>query len=103
MLNFDGYSENWSIIFPNEAEWYIGPMTFLQVWGMGCANCANKVRKSRISQNEVIEAIVQHTIGLAQIAFNPQMITVDGLISAVVAAGGDGRHEYAARCLNYGR
>ena len=52
---------------------------------MGCPNCANRVRNSLISQNGVIEAIVQHTIGMTQ-----------------VAAGGDGRHEYAAQFLSYG-
>ena len=68
----------------------------LTVWGMGCPNCANRVRNSLISLRGVVGAYVDHTAGLAQVAFNPDLAPVEALIGAVARAGGDGRHEYGA-------
>ena len=71
----------------------------LAVQGMGCPNCAARVRNSLISLNGVIEAYVDHVIGLADVEFNPTRVTIPALIAAVARAGGDGRHEYRARLL----
>lgn len=71
----------------------------LAVWGMGCPNCANRVRNSLLSLNGVLDAYVDHTEGLAQVAFNPGLAPVEELIGAVARAGGDSRHEYGARLL----
>jgi hypothetical protein len=40
---------------------------------------------------------VDHNIGRAQVAYNPNLATSDNLIAAVERAGGDGRHEYGAQ------
>lgn len=71
--------------------------TLLAVYGMGCPNCANRVRNSLISLNGVVEAYVDHTMGIADVAFNPDRVTIPALIDAVARAGGDGRHEYRAQ------
>lgn len=71
--------------------------TLLAVYGMGCPNCANRVRNSLISLNGVVEAYVDHTMGIADVAFNPDRVTIAALIDAVARAGGDGRHEYRAQ------
>ncbi|HLF26743.1 MAG TPA: heavy-metal-associated domain-containing protein [Anaerolineae bacterium] len=70
--------------------------TLLAVYGMGCPNCANRVRNSLISVRGVLEAYVDHTRGSADVAFNPNLVTIPALIRAVAEAGGDGRHEYRA-------
>lgn len=72
-------------------------IAFLNVWGMGCPNCAHRVRNSLLTQNGVVDARVDHMIGKAQVAYNPDIASSDDLISAVARAGGDGRHEYGAQ------
>lgn len=74
-------------------------VAFLNVWGMGCPNCANRVRNSLISLKGVVAARVDHNIGKAQVAYNPNIATSDDLIAAVASAGGDGRHEYGAQLV----
>lgn len=71
----------------------------LAVWGMGCPNCANRVRNSLLSLNGVLDASVDHRAGMAQVSFNPTMVSPEALVSAVSRAGGDGRHEYGAQVL----
>ena len=71
----------------------------LAVWGMGCPNCAARVRNSLLSLHGVVEADVDHAAGLAQVNFNPDLADIPALVGAVARAGGDGRHEYRARLL----
>lgn len=73
--------------------------TLLAVWGMGCPNCAARVRNSLLRLNGVVEAYVDHTTGLAQVEFNPNLATTPALIGAVAQAGGDGRHNYRAALI----
>jgi copper chaperone CopZ len=72
----------------------------LAVWGMGCPNCAARVRNSLLSLKGVVNAEVDHNIGMADVVFNPNLTTIPALIDAVARAGGDGRHEYRARSLS---
>ena len=74
-------------------------LALLAVSGMGCPNCANRVRNSLLSLYGVIDAYIDHAAGIAQVTFNPDIETIDDLINAVTRAGGDGRHEYGARLL----
>ena len=68
----------------------------LMVSGMGCPNCAARVRNSLLSISGATEAYVDHTLGLAKVVFNPTLTTTSALIDAVARAGGDGRHAYRA-------
>jgi copper chaperone CopZ len=74
-------------------------LALLAVSGMGCPNCANRVRNSLLSIYGVVDAYVDHSAGIAQVSFNPAIETIDDLISAVTRAGGDGQHEYQAKLL----
>ena len=71
----------------------------LAIQGMGCPNCAARVRNSLLGVYGVVEADVLHTAGVAQIHYNPTLASVDQLLAAVARAGGDGRHEYRAEQL----
>ena len=71
----------------------------LTVWGMGCPNCAARVRNSLIALTGVVEAYVDHTAAMAQVNFNPNLTNLPALVEAVAQAGGDGRHEYRAQLL----
>lgn len=68
----------------------------LAVWGMGCTNCAMRVRNSLISLHGVTEAAVDHVQATAQVTFNPDLVTVFDLADAVANAGNDGKHRYVA-------
>ncbi len=72
----------------------------LLVSGMGCPNCAARVRNSLLSLQGVVEAHVDHLNGRAHVTFNPAMVTGDALTEAVRLAGGDGRHEYRAQVVH---
>lgn len=76
-------------------------MALLTVWGMGCPNCAARVRNSLLSLNGVVSACVDHIAGIAGVVFNPELATEEMLIDAVANAGNDGRHEYGARLLSW--
>lgn len=82
---------------PTQNELKEEAIAMLYVWGMGCPNCANRVRNSLVSLKGVIEAYVSHVMSAAQVIYNPSLASVDDLITAVVSAGGDGRHEYGAQ------
>ncbi|NIS80328.1 MAG: hypothetical protein GTO14_09010 [Anaerolineales bacterium] len=71
----------------------------LTIRGMGCPNCAKRIRNSLLRLTGVIGAEVDHLSGLALVRFNPTIVRQDQLTLAVEAAGGDGRHEYAAKFL----
>jgi YHS domain-containing protein/copper chaperone CopZ len=68
----------------------------LAITGMGCPNCANRVRNSLLMLSGVVEADVDHISGVGLIRYNTELVNPLKLTWAVAAAGGDGRHEYAA-------
>jgi copper chaperone CopZ len=74
-------------------------LALLAVSGMGCPNCANRVRNSLLSLYGVVDAYIDHSAGIAQVSFNPAIEAIDELISAVAGAGSDGRHAYGAKLL----
>lgn len=81
---------------PTAEESAMSEESVLQVWGMGCANCAMRVRNSLISQRGVLAAEVDHQKGLALVQHNPDLAPLSSLLTAVEAAGNDGRHNYRA-------
>ena len=68
----------------------------LAVSGMGCPNCANRVRNSLVTLNGVVDADVDHSAGLALVDYSPGLVSMQSLLNAVAQAGGDGRHNYTA-------
>ncbi len=72
----------------------------LAVGGLGCLNCANRVRNSLIAVTGVVDADVDHTTGFALVEYNPDLVSMLSLLQAVVQAGNDGRHKYFAMLLD---
>jgi copper chaperone CopZ len=66
----------------------------LMVQGMGCANCAMRVRNGLFSLKGVARVQVSHTTAAADITFNPDLVTLNRLFEAVANAGNDGHHAY---------
>ena len=71
----------------------------LAVWGMGCENCATRVRNSLLSLDGVHGVDVYLNMALAEIRYDSQKVSVDALVDAVSRAGNDGRHEYGAEVI----
>ncbi len=69
----------------------------LAVGGMGCPNCAARVRNSLLALTGVVEAQVLLETGVAEVTYNPSLTDIPALINAVAQAGGDGRHDYRAQ------
>jgi copper chaperone CopZ len=63
--------------------------------GMGCPNCAARVRNSLLNLEGVVDAIIDHDNGVGRVFYNPTMVTHADLEGAISAAGGDGHHEYS--------
>ncbi len=71
----------------------------LLIRGMGCPNCAARVRNSLLELDGVVDAIVDHNFGVGRVVYNPTLVTGQELEGAVRAAGGDGRHEYSGELV----
>jgi len=71
----------------------------LLIRGMGCPNCAARVRNSLLSLEGVVDTIIDHNIGAGRVVYNPTIVTSQELEGAVRAAGGDGRHEYSGKLV----
>lgn len=68
----------------------------LRVTGMGCGNCANRVRNSLLDLEGVLAAQVELTEGLVRVNFTSDHTDLQRLLDAVAGAGNDGHHEYHA-------
>lgn len=74
-------------------------MVMLAVDGMGCPNCATRVRNSLIWLDGVLEAHVYHSLQQAEVVFDPGRIDLIEFLHAVSSAGEDGQHAYQARIV----
>lgn len=84
------------------AEYHKTRLALLAVTGMGCPNCAARVRNSLIALHGVTNVLVDHITGNAQVTFNPDLIAFPALMEAVSQAGNDERHTYRAMTMNTG-
>ena len=73
--------------------------TLLAVSGMGCVNCAARVRNGLVSLEGVHHAEIYLNMGLAEVYFDGKKVTPEILIRAVAEAGNDGRHHYEAKVV----
>lgn len=71
----------------------------LVVWGMGCENCATRVRNSLLTLDGVFGVDVYLNMAVAEVSYNQEKISAHQLVEAVSAAGNDGRHQYRAELV----
>ncbi len=74
-------------------------MVILAVWGLGCENCANRVRNSLLRLDGVVSADVGLAHGLALVDYVPSKTNLNDILLAVAAAGNDGHHHYRAEIV----
>lgn len=68
----------------------------LAVAGMGCPNCANRVRNSLLLRPAVLEAEVSLSTGLVTVWFDEGGAGVPDLLEAISQAGQGTHHRYLA-------
>jgi copper chaperone CopZ len=83
----------------NEEALLTAKATFLGVSGMGCPTCAMRVRNGLLNLDGVLTAEVYLQNGVATVAYAPEEVTPDNLVTAVANAGNDSRHHYEAHIL----
>jgi copper chaperone CopZ len=71
----------------------------LMVWGMGCPNCAMRVRNSLLLLEGVYAAEVYLNMSMAEVLFDRKKLSTQALVEAVSSAGNDGHHEYRAEVV----
>ena len=67
----------------------------LDITGMGCIHCANRVHNSLIDHPGIVRAEVSHMTGKAEVIYIPTKVDVSHLIG-IVAEASDNRHSYKA-------
>lgn len=72
----------------------------LAVWGMGCPNCATRVRNSLLSVEGVIGVYVYLNMAMAEVRYDGRKVSPMSLVNAISSAGNDGRHEYRAQLIS---
>ena len=81
------------------AELQNADSALLAVWGMGCENCATRVRNSLLSVDGVYGVDVYLNMAMAEVRYDSRRVSETNLIEAVARAGNDGRHEYRAQLI----
>ena len=71
----------------------------LAIGGMGCQNCATRVRNSLLSLDGVFTVEVYLTMAIAEVLFSNEKVSVQKLVEAVSFAGNDGHHSYSAELV----
>ena len=71
----------------------------LSVSGMGCQNCATRVRNGLLLLDGVFYAEIYLNLRMAEVFFDEKKISAEALVSAVAGAGNDGRHQYRAEVV----
>lgn len=72
----------------------------LAIWGMGCPNCANRVRNSLLAREGVVSAEIDLERGFAFVGYLERQTNLRALVLAVSAAGNDGQHHYRAEIIS---
>ena len=71
----------------------------LSISGMGCPNCATRVRNGLLLLDGVHDAEVMLNMHMAEVYFDEKKVSVEKLVQAVAGAGNDGRHNYLAKVI----
>ena len=71
----------------------------LIVWGMGCQNCATRVRNSLLALEGVFGVDVYLNMALVEVSYDREKTAPTALVVAVSRAGNDGRHQYRAQLV----
>lgn len=69
---------------------------YLALAGMGCPNCANRVRNALLQTRGVVDVEVDLPAALATVWYRSRDAGISDLVAAVARAGRDTHHRYLA-------
>lgn len=72
---------------------------YFNVQGMGCPNCASRVKNGLLELEGVHMAAVYLHENVASVVYDPYTNTTEELEEVIFNAGNDGRHLYQAQLL----
>lgn len=74
---------------------------YMAISGLGCVNCANRVRNGLLAIDGVHLAEVSLQNGWAAVAYDPMRVTtIQLLLDSVARIGHESNHHYEARLLH---
>lgn len=71
-------------------------MRYLALAGMGCPNCAHRVRNALLATRGVVDVDVDLPAALATVWFVRREVRIEDLVAAVALAGLGTHHRYLA-------
>jgi copper chaperone CopZ len=74
-------------------------LALLAILGMGCRDCATRVRNSLISLEGVYDVEIYLHMGMAEVSYDRQQVSSRMMVEAISQAGNDGRHKYIAQLV----
>lgn len=74
-------------------------LALLAVKGMGCQNCAARVRNNLLTLDGVYAVDVFLNMGMAEVTYNSQQVSVHMLVDSVSRAGLNTQHNYLAQLV----
>lgn len=69
---------------------------YLALAGMGCPNCANRVRNALLGTQGVVDVEVDLPAGLATVWYRAGAVSLSDMVTAVAEAGQGTHHRYLA-------
>ncbi len=84
---------------PTPAETTQQSTAYFEIDGMGCGNCANRVRNALLKTYGVTAVLIDQPAGLGEVQYNSALVSPAALVLAVQSSGNDGFHHYDARVL----
>lgn len=79
-----------------DTERHTAHLQYLAVAGMGCPNCANRVRNALLQTTGVVDVEVDLPAGLASVWYREGEVELSDLVGAVGRAGLATHHRYLA-------
>lgn len=80
----------------DRAALHSSAVAVLHVSGMGCGNCAHRVRNGLLSLQGVLAARVDLADGLVRVNFTSASTDLQQVLEAVADAGNGSHHQYRA-------
>jgi copper chaperone CopZ len=71
----------------------------LSISGLGCPNCATRVRNGLLTLDGVHAAEILFNMRMAEVFYDEKKVSIERLVQAVAGAGNDGRHHYQAQVI----
>lgn len=74
----------------------------LAIAGMGCDNCAHRIRNGLLTQSGVVEAEFDALTSLGRVWYDSSLVAVEEIVAVIAVLGESTQHQYLAVALPSG-